>query len=367
MHSSLSDEATDEVAALAAILGADCWVDDRVPGRVILAVAPEAMDESEALGALAMEVQLPPGYPATTSATINCTSLSQHAQCFEHREAPAGGFFVPSISQAAALGQVLSSITNDRLGEAVVYDAVDAVRQWLETHTLVQRSPEEATVSALMAESVVSEDDLELDDSDMDEELLDAIKEAIIPADKAALKQLREAERLPSGSVQQRDAIKAVWLSLSKDQKRRVVEDSDEDFVDDDDNADSEEEEEEGDEDIPRGRADGNQAGSGGGGSGGGGASKKQKQAPMPAPAQRTCARGHSLTAVNGQPRDYRKLGAGVGNCDLCGVDFPYTHGGYHCNQCRNWDCCVACGSQTAGGGSAGQTKGAGKSKGKRK
>ena len=74
------------------------------------------------------------------------------------------------------------------------------------------------------------------------------------------------------------------------------------------------------------------------------------------APAQRTCARGHALTAGNAKPADYKKMSGGEGNCDLCGKDFFYQQGGYHCDSCHNWDCCVACGS-TAAKAAAGQGK----------
>ena len=100
--------------------------------------------------------------------------------------------------------------------------------------------------------------------------------------------------------------------------------------------------------------------GGGGGGGGSGGKSKGGGPAALPPPAQRTCPRGHALTAVASKPADYRKLEGGVGNCDLCDTDFRYTAGGYHCDTCRNWDCCTRCGS-AAGGGGGGKGKKRGK------
>jgi hypothetical protein len=54
----------------------------------------------------------------------------------------------------------------------------------------------------------------------------------------------------------------------------------------------------------------------------------------------------------------------------VCGADFEYTRGGYHCEGCRNWDCCVSCGSSSAkrpgGAGGAGQGKGNKKGKQRR-
>jgi len=78
------------------------------------------------------------------------------------------------------------------------------------------------------------------------------------------------------------------------------------------------------------------------------GTATQKKQARCPPPAKRSCPRGHGLSAVNSKPADYRKLEGNVGNCDLCDVDFKYTAGGYHCDSCKNWDCCVACGGKAA-------------------
>ena len=340
----LSEAASDEVVALEAILGADCWIDDATVGRIVLAVAPEAVDDTELFGALALEVVMPPDYPDQVAAIITCASLSQYAHHFVHRVPPAEGFFVPAPAQAAELATVIASTVADRQGEAVVFDVVAAVREWLEANTLTAKSESAEEVSAMMAEAEVSEDDLELDEEDMDEEMIEAMME-VLEGDKAQLKKLRAAEGLPSGSAQQRAAIKEVWLSLTKQQRRQMVEDSD---GEDSDGEDSDGESEE--IMAPQGR----------GGSGGSGGAKQKKAPAMPPAAQRACPRGHTLTPVNSQPHDYRKLGAGVGSCDLCSVDFAYTKGGYHCDQCRNWDCCVACGSTPAvktGGGGQGKGK----------
>ncbi len=357
----LSDDATDEQAALSAILGPDCWLDDETSGRLVLAVSPE-VDEGEAVGCLALEVHMPPAYPAEAQVGVTCSSLSNFAHHFEHRGMPAGGFFAPTPEQAAELEALIVAATAQRPGEACVYDAVDAVRQWLEANTLGVEPGVVADVSAMMADAEVSEDDLGLDEEDMDEELIDAMKE-VLDDDKQQLKRLRQAEALPAGSTEQRDAIRAVWLGLTKQQRRRVVDDSeDEDFIDEDE---SDDEAEEHVEPPSKGQR--------GGGDGGAPSSKRapvpRKAAPLPAAAQRTCARGHSLTPINGQPADYRKLGAGVGNCDVCGVDFEYTRGGYHCEGCRNWDCCVSCGGVPAkpSGGGGGGGHGKGNKKGKQR
>ena len=350
----LSDDATDEIAALSAILGPDCWLNEETNGHLVLCVSPE-VDSSEEVGCLALEVTMPPNYPATSKTTIVCSSLAHFAHYFEHRVVPAGGFFTPTPEQAAGLEELIMAAIGNRPGEAVVYDAVDAVRQWLEANTLGAKPTLEvdAAVRAMMADAEVSEDDLELDDEDIDEELIDAMKE-VLEDDKEQLKRLREAERLPSGSASQREAIIVVWRSMSKQQRRTLVEDSDdEDFHDDDDDDDDDYDFE------PETRAP--KASHGGGGGGSSRQMQPKKAAPLPPRTQRVCPRGHSLTPVNGQPADYRKLGEGVGTCDVCGADFEYTRGGYHCEGCRNWDCCVSCGSSSAkrpgGAGGTGQGK----------
>ncbi|KOO25214.1 hypothetical protein Ctob_012911 [Chrysochromulina tobinii] len=218
----LSDDATDEIAALSAILGPDCWLDEEMNGHLVLCVSPE-VDSNEEVGCLALEVTMPPNYPADAKVAIVCSSLAQFAHHFEHRVVPAAGFFVPPPEQAAGIEALIMAAIGNRPGEAVVYDVVDAVRQWLEANTLgaLPTLEVDADVSAMMADAEVSEDDLELDDEDIDEELIDVMKE-VLEDDKEQLKRLREAERLPSGSASQREAIIAVWRSMSKQQRRQL-------------------------------------------------------------------------------------------------------------------------------------------------
>lgn len=215
-----------------------------------------------------------------------------------------------------------------------------------------------------MEAAEVSEDDLELDSEDVDDELIEAMRE--VATDKKQRKLLRKAEALPAGSKEQRAAIRKAWVALTPAQRRQIVEDSGSEEEDEE-----EEQEEESDDDNdaeieqaapPCPAAAAAAAARGVRGGGGGGDPREQKRAtgaPTPPPAQRSCARGHALTAINSKPRDYAKLTGNVGNCDLCGVDYKYTvTGGYHCDTCRNWDCCVDCGviapGVAHGGGSGG-------------
>lgn len=332
-----SREATDELVALSSILGPDLWVDSESAGRIVIAVTPEVIDDKEVVGAIAMEVSLPSSYPSSAAPIITCSSLAQHADLFEHRSAPKGGFFAPSAEQAKALAASVAAAVDGGHGDVVVFDAVAAAREWLATNAASKASDAD-DICARLADAEVSEDDLELDESDMDEELIEALLE-VLPGDK----RLQAAARLPSGSARQREAIKAVWLSLTPQQRRQMVADSDSDGDFEDLDEESEESEE---EHAPVKRS-----------SGGGGGKRKAPSLMPPPPAQRACHRGHRLTPVNSQPRDYRHLAAGVGNCDLCGIDFEYTRGGYHCDACRDWDCCVACGSQGASQGKAAKAK----------
>lgn len=162
----------------------------------------------------------------------------------------------------------------------------------------------------------------------------EVLEEVPGPNRKKVLKQIDAAEALPSCSKQQRAALHAIWISMTDEQRRKMVEDESYSGGDSDDDSSDDSEEEASQ------RAGGASASVAKGGA-------KQKGA-LPPPGQRTCPRGHSLTPVNSKPDDYKKLQGGSGNCDLCDKDFKYTSGGYHCSTCRNWDCCVGCGSKAS-------------------
>lgn len=366
----LSEDASQELEALVAILGEDFSPDPDDPAKFVLCIAPEA-DESESVGALALGVQLPAGYPQTASALITPSSLHQYAERFPHRSTASSANFTPSSEQKAAVKAAIeaavSALTSD---EAVVYEAVSAVREWLEANTLAARpmdvSDDVALAKALEA-AEVSEDDLELDSEDVDEEMIEAMREVLDEGDKKILKLLKKAESMPADSKEQRDAIRKAWVSLTPAQRREMVEDSGSEAEEEEDD---ESEEEAAPAKRPAGRAGGAQSATVASQQSGG---KKQAaaSASLPPPAQRQCNRGHSLTAIISKPHDYRKLDGNTGNCDLCNADYKYTVGGYHCDTCRNWDCCLKCGSAApAGGGSGGGGGGKaaqGSKRGKRK
>ena len=170
----------------------------------------------------------------------------------------------------------------------------------------------------------VSEDDLELDAEDLDDEFIDALREVLEKAsDRKKLRRLEKAAALEVGSDAQRTALQAIWMSLTDAQRKEMVECSSSEEEDDnsiDENADAQ------------------------------GVSALEAAAPrqLPPPARRSCPRGHVLTALNSKPADYAKLARKEGNCDVCDSDFRYVDGAYHCESCRNWDCCQACGSAVA-------------------
>ena len=331
----LSEDAAQEIEALQSILGDDFHQDDQA--SFVLCVAPEA-GEGEVVGALALVVSLPPEYPEKAHADITPSSLLPY---FEHFPSRASRLFVPSDAQMSDIKTTVAAAVKDLNGGPVLYEAVQAVQAWLESNTLTT-IPTDGTddLASAMDAAEVSEDDLELDSEDVDEEMIEAMREVIEaenPPDKKLLKQLKKAEQLPADSKQQRDAIRACWLALSPAQRRAMVEDSGAE-------SESESESESIEAELaaePPAKAP----------------KAAKKAASMPPPAQRPCKSGHNLTAVNAKPLDYRKLSGNEGNCDLCGKDFKYSVGGYHCDTCRDWDCCVQCGSTTAGGGGKKQKK----------
>ena len=122
-------------------------------------------------------------------------------------------------------------------GEPVLWAVVEAVRQWLETHTLEAKPPPEpdAGVSGVQEQlggAEISEDDLELDEEDMDEELLDAIREVLRPKADEADRHLAAnldaiGASMKNGSREMAAALREVWKALTPEQRAKVVEDSD--------------------------------------------------------------------------------------------------------------------------------------------
>ena len=363
----LSEDAAQEVEALTAIMGDDFHLHNETDkSAFVICIAPEADDTSEVVGALALAVSIPLDYPQSASPQFAVSDLQQYAHYFPNRTVNYSSF-APTAAQVATVEALITTAITDLKGEAVVYEAVTAAREWLAANTLAAKPAVDVSDDAALARALdaadVSEDDLELDSEDVDEEMIEALREVIDEDDKKLLKLLKKAEQAPVDTKQLRDAIRAVWVALTPAQRREMVEDSE--------GSESEGSESESEEEAPRSKSGAKGAASrSGGGNGSGGGKKAAAAATMPPPPQRNCMRGHSLTAGNTKPHDYRKLDGNTGNCDLCGKDFKYTSGGYHCDTCRNWDCCVACGSSAVpnggGGGASGSKAGGKRGKNKR-
>ena len=352
-----SEDQTLELEALAAIMGEDMWSDTERAGSHAFYVSPQADADIERVGCIVLLAELPEAYPAVAP-SFSVASLADPLwqSRFFHR-AGCPDLWLPTADQLEQLSAVASSCAQQHAeSEPLLWDVVEAVREWLATHTLAAAPPppvKDAEVSDLKAQldgAELSEDDLELDEEDMDEEMIDAVREVLVlPRDKPLERKLDMAAAMKTNSNAQRAALKEVWLALSHAQRKQMVASDDED--------DSDDSESEAAEAAAAAAAAASAAPRGGGKK-----AKQQKQAPLPPAAQRSCPRGHCLTAVNCKPADYKRLDGNEGNCDLCDVDFYYTQGGYHCDSCRNWDCCVACGSRPAAGGGKGKS-----SKGRKK
>ena len=145
---------------------------------------------------------------------------------------------------------------------------------------------------------------------------VDAVREVLVlPRDKPLERKLDMAEAMKANSKAQRAALKEVWLALSHAQRKQMVASDGEDDSDDDSESEAEAE-------AAAGAAAAAVAAAPAPRGGGKKAKQQQKQAPLPPTAQRSCPRGHELTAVNCKPADYKRLDGNEGNCDLCDVDF---------------------------------------------
>jgi len=139
----MDEDAALEFEALASILGDDMWSDPNEPTSFMLCVAPEHDAASEITGAAALFVVLPAGYPSSAPASIVPRRLSECVHRFPHMAMASSS--PPTVSwEDADLSQlqpVLSAALADHGGEPVIYEAVEAVRAYLATHTLRARPP----------------------------------------------------------------------------------------------------------------------------------------------------------------------------------------------------------------------------------
>ena len=171
----LGEEASQEIEALTAIFDADFYQDPSSASSFVICVAPEADDTSEIVGWLALGVRLPPDYPQSASPEFTVSGLSEHAHCFPHR-AP-HSTFEPSSSQVADLQAAMATAVAELKGEAVVFEVVTAVREWLAANTLtakpaVTAKPDDAALARALDAAEVSDDDLELDSDDAKKQCL---------------------------------------------------------------------------------------------------------------------------------------------------------------------------------------------------
>ncbi len=121
-----------ELEALSAIMGDDMWSDGS--GTHGFFVQPECDASAETVGAVILVAVLPQAYPQLP-ADFRIQSLSDRlwTERYPHRTVSS---WRPSAEQATALSRVVLASAEGRTGQAVLWDAVEAVRQWLETNTL---------------------------------------------------------------------------------------------------------------------------------------------------------------------------------------------------------------------------------------
>jgi len=245
-----------------------------------------------------------------------------NGHCFE-RDPPLGPEdWAPSASDTAALGVLVNELAAERQGEPYVFDVISAVREWLEANTVRLKPPKSVVVPASGGGDGADDD---LDEADMDEEMIEALRE-VLRGGGVLLRLLDEAEGCKSGSKEQRSLLHKVWQQLSPAQKIAMV-------ASDSDSSDEAEE-------VVHSKV----------------ASKpkkgkdKQSNGGVPSSAQRQCPKGHALSSYNNRPNDYARFTEGIGfSCDVCGGDFKYVWGIHHCDKCKDWDCCVSCGSEAKG------------------
>ena len=278
----------DEIEAMASILGNEMWIDPSEPSHFCVHISPECDELTETVGSVALSVRLPQDYPSTSPASCTVQALDELAIEASSQLAP--GFskcWKPSAADREALMAVLVEATAERAGEPVVFDAVEAVRQWLEANTLAGKpagEAEEAGGEAGEGEDE-SDDDLELDDEDMDGEMIEALRD-VLRGDGKRQRELEEAAQLKEGSAEQRAALRRIWRGLTDGQRADMVASSD------------------SDDEPPRattGKASGG-GGKAGGGKAGGGKQGVSNGGKAPPPAARSCPKGHDLTPVASKP-----------------------------------------------------------------
>eukprot|EP00440_Ansanella_granifera_P047239 gb/GFBE01051164.1/.p1 GENE.gb/GFBE01051164.1/~~gb/GFBE01051164.1/.p1 ORF type:complete len:317 (+),score=96.97 gb/GFBE01051164.1/:1-951(+) len=314
----LSEEAADELEALDAIFGAECF-ERRGEASVQLRIAPEEEEEGSCFAVAHLDVDLPEGYPASAAPSLAVT-------------VPAEGTRGLAQGAAAALLDVAKAAADEAIGNVALFSVGEAVRDWLREHGRLEPEP------VPEVEEEEEGDDFDVDSEDLDDELIEALQE-LLEKDAARVKELRRIKRLGPGP-EQRTALRAQLKALTPEEREALV------------GSDSESEE---DEPPKKGAA-----------------KKAAAPAVKLAPAQIECPSGHELAAFGAVPPDYRKFDGDEYTCDVCGADFEYRYGVYHCNKCfaqggKQFDACPSCGGSARSGGSGGGGGKKQKNKGKKR
>ena len=119
------------------------------------------------------------------------------SELFPHQQA--AGEWAPTAEQAAAIAAVaVGAAAAVPSGEPALWEAIEAVRSWLEENTLSARPSVAASslqdVQEAMGGAEISEDDLELDEEDMDSEMVEAVREVLTREQKELGRKLDMAE-----------------------------------------------------------------------------------------------------------------------------------------------------------------------------
>eukprot|EP00931_Biecheleriopsis_adriatica_P009471 TRINITY_DN110547_c0_g1_i1.p2 TRINITY_DN110547_c0_g1~~TRINITY_DN110547_c0_g1_i1.p2 ORF type:complete len:324 (-),score=105.54 TRINITY_DN110547_c0_g1_i1:175-1146(-) len=304
----ISEDAAEELEALEAIFGAECF-ERQGEASLRLRIAPEPDDEGFRCAVAHLDVGLPEGYPASAAPTLAITLPDDSSAGLA--EGAAGTLL--SVAKAAA---------EESLGSVALFAISDAVRDWLREHGRLQPEPSAEATEATKATEATEEDDddFDVDSEDLDDELIEALEE-LLEKDTARLKELRRIRRLGPGA-EQRQKLRAQLRALTPAEREALV------------GSDSESENE-----APQKGA----------------AAKKAEPVVKLAPAQMECPSGHELAAFSARPSDYKKFDGDAYTCDVCGRDFEYRYGVYHCNKCfaqggKQFDACPSCGGRAGGG-----------------
>ena len=174
----MTEDAQAEVEALKAICADDmCVVADDLSALVFF-VSPECDEEKEVIGSVVLLVTLPDGYPHSAEASVTLTDLSSFPQCFAHRLKTKSDW-TPTAEQAHTMANILCAAVKSRSGECCIWDTIEAAREWLATNTLDSKPEPVGDLAAQLGNAEMSEDDLELDEEDMDEEMIEALREVL--------------------------------------------------------------------------------------------------------------------------------------------------------------------------------------------